>query len=87
MTTADRNWIGRNWVGWVGWVVQTPAYQSQTKHPEHLVDQIQKAVLKKVDRSQRVVLGMMVDRNQKAALETAGQMKVGQKPVYWTLVD
>ena len=82
MTTVDQSWIGL-----VGWAVQTPAYQSQTRHLEHLVDRIQKAVLKMADRSQTVVLGMMVGRNQKAALETAGQMKAGRKLVYWTLVD
>lgn len=46
-----------------------------------MVDQIQKFALKKVDRSQTVVLGMMVGRKQKAALEMTGQMKVGQKLV------
>lgn len=76
LTTADQNWIGL-----VGWAVQKPAYQNQTRHLEHLVDQIQKFALKKVDRSQTVVLGMMVGRKQKAALEMTGQMKVGQKLV------
>lgn len=82
LTTADQNWIGL-----VGWAVQKPAYQNQTRHLEHLVDQIQRVVLKMIDRSQTVVLGMMVGRNQKAALETAGRMKAGQKLVYWTLID